>query len=61
MVFYICVKFSENIRNDIRVKVQTGVYGRNGYVQCSKGNNSINMQTRVTVHVFCILSHNAFH
>ena len=50
MVLYICVKFHENI-----------THGRNGYVQCSKGNNSTSRQTRVTVHVFCILSHDALH
>ena len=31
---------------------RTRVHGRNGYVQCSKGNNSQNRQTRVMFHVF---------
>ena len=59
IVFYICVKFRENIRKNIRVMERTRVEGRNGYVQCSKGNNSKSRQTRVTVHVFCTLSHHA--
>ena len=61
MVLYICVKFCENITNGIRVMEWTRVYGRIGYVQCSKGNNSKNRQTRVTVHVFCMSSHGAIH
>ena len=36
---YICVKVCENITNGIRVMEQKRVHGRNGYVQCSKGNN----------------------
>ena len=56
MMLYICVKFFENITNGIRVMEQTRVHGRNGYVQCSKGNNSVSRQTRVMVHVFCICS-----
>ena len=39
----------------------TRVHGRNGYVQCSKDNNSKSMQTRVTVHVFYTWSHSALH
>ena len=54
------MKFRENITNRIRAMEQTRVRGRNGYVQCSKGNNSISRQTRVTVHVFCTLSHGAY-
>ena len=30
-------------------------------VQCIKDNNSKSRQTRVTVHVFCMLSHSASH
>ena len=41
MVLYICVKFLENITNGIRVMERTREHGRNGYVQCSKGNNSV--------------------
>ena len=59
MVFYICVKFHEIIKNCIRVMERTRVHGRNCYVQCSKGNNSKSRQIRVTVHVFCTLSHGA--
>ena len=61
MVLYICVKLRENISNLIRVMERTRVYGRNGYVQSSKGNNSKSRQTPVKVHVFCTLSHSALH
>ena len=37
------------------------VHGRNGYVQPSKGNNFKSRQTKVTVNVFCTLSHSASH
>ena len=60
-VIYICVKFLKNITNSIRVMEWTGVHGRNGYVQCSKGNNSKCRLTRVMVHVFCTLSHGVLH
>ena len=50
MVLYIPVKFRENISNSIRVMQWTRVHGRNGYVQCSKGNNCISRQTRLMVH-----------
>ena len=52
IVLYICVKFPANISNGFQLTERTRVYGRNGYVQCSKGNNSKSRQTRVTVHVF---------
>ena len=39
-VLYICVKFPENISNGFQLTKQTRVHGKNGYVQCSKGNNS---------------------
>ena len=61
MVHYICVKFRENITNGTRVMERTRVHGRNGYVQCSKGNNSKSRPTRVMVHVFCPLSHGVLH
>ena len=61
IVLYICVKFLENIMNSIRVMERTRVHSRNGYVQCSKGNNSKCRLTRLTVHVFCTLSHGALH
>ena len=61
IMLYICVKFLENIRNSIRDKEQTQVHKRNGYVQCSKGNNSKSRQTRVTVHVLYTSSYNALH
>ena len=54
IVLYSCVKFRENITNSFRVMELTLVHGRNGYVQCSKGNNSKSMQTTVTVHVLHI-------
>ena len=59
MMLYICVKFCENITKGIRDMERT--HGRNGYVQCSKSNNSISRQTRVMVHVFCTSSHGALH
>ena len=61
IVLYICVKFHENISNGFQLVEWTRVYGRNGYVQCSKGNNSKSRQTRVTIHVFCTSSHSALH
>ena len=33
------------------------MYGGNGHFQYSKGNNSKSRKTRVTVNVFCMLSH----
>ena len=51
ILLYIYVKFCENITKGIRIMELTRVHGRDGYVQCSKGNNSINRQSRVTVHV----------
>ena len=54
IVLYICVKFHENISNGFQLTEQTQVHGRNGYVQCSKGNNSKSRQSRVMVHVFCM-------
>ena len=59
MVLYICVRFHENISNGFQRTDQTQVHGRNGYVQCSKGNNSKSRQTKVMVHVFCMSSHGA--
>ena len=57
------VKFHENITNGIKVMERTEymVHGRNGYVQCSKGNNSVSRQIRVIAHVFCTLSHSGLH
>ena len=54
MELYICVKFREIITNHSRLVERTRVHGRNGYVQCSKGNNSKSRQkNRVTGHVLC--------
>ena len=61
IVLYICVKFCENISNGFQLTERTRVHGRNGYVQCSKGNNFQSRQTRVTVHVFCTSPHSALH
>ena len=61
MMLYIRAQFRENITNGIRIMERTQVHGRNGYVQCSKGNNSKSRQTRVMVHVFCTSSHSALH
>ena len=46
IMLYTCAKFHKNITNGIRVMEQTRVHGRNGYVKCSKGNNSVSRQTR---------------
>ena len=54
VVLYICEKFHNYISNGVQLTERTQVHGRNGYVQCSKSNNSISRQTRVTVHVFCM-------
>ena len=59
IILFICLKFRENITNGIRVMERTRVHGRNGYVQCPKGNNSKSRQTRVMIHVFCTLSGSA--
>ena len=61
MLRYICVKFSENTTNGIRVIRVTLMHGTNGYVQCLKGNNSKRRLTRVTVHMFCTSSRVALH
>ena len=50
-MLYFCAKFHENISNGFQLTKRTRVHGRNGYVQCSTGNNSKRMQTRVTVYV----------
>ena len=47
IMFCICVMFRENITKGIRVMERTRVHGRNGYVQCSKGNNSVSGQTKL--------------
>ena len=60
IMLYICVKFRENITHCIRVMERTGVHGKNGYVHCSKGNNSVSRQT-VMDHVFCTSSHSGLH
>ena len=49
MVLNICLKFHENISNGLNVTERTGVCGRNGNFQCSKGNNSERMQSSQTV------------
>ena len=56
-VFYVCERFHENILNSF----QLTIHGGNGYVQCSKDNNSKSRQTRVTVHVFGTLPHGALY
>ena len=61
IMLYICVKFRKNTTNGIRVMEQTQVHGRNDYVQCLKGNNSVSRQTRVTVYVFHTFSHGGLH
>ena len=48
IVLYICVKFCENILRGFQLTERARVHGRNGHVQCSKGNNFKSRQTRVT-------------
>ena len=40
MMLYIYVKFHENFSNGFLLTEWTLVHGRNGYIPCSKGNNS---------------------
>ena len=61
ILLYICVKFRENISNGFQLTEWARVHGKNGYVQCSKGNNSKSRQTRVTVHMFCTSSHSGLY
>ena len=57
MVLNICAKFHENILNGFEVTERTRICGKNAIFQCSKGNNSKKMQSRVTVPALCTLSH----
>ena len=56
MVINICIKFQENISNSFQVTEWTSLF-----FQSSKGHNSKSRLTRVTVLVFCTLSHDALH
>ena len=47
-LLYICVKFLENISNDLQLTQRTRGHGRNDYIKCS---NSKSRKTRVMVHV----------
>ena len=60
-LLYIYVKFHENNSNCFQLTEQTQVHGRNGYVQCSKGNNSRTRQSKVMVHAFCMLKNGSLH
>ena len=52
LLFCTCEKFHENVSYGFQLYTEwTRVQARNGYVQCSKGNNFKSKQTRVTVHV----------
>ena len=59
IVLYICEKSHENTYNSFQLTERTQVHGRNGYVQCSKGNISKSRQIRDTVHEFCTSLHRA--
>ena len=61
VISYICLKFQENISNSFQVIEWTQIYFRNQYFQSSKGINSKSRLTRVTVLVFCTLSHDALY
>ena len=58
MVLNICVKFHENILNVFEV---TEYVVKIAIFQCSKGNNSKRMQSRVTAPALCTLSHPPIH
>ena len=53
IVLYNCMKFRETILNGFELTERTRIPGRNGYVQCSKGNNFKSRQTGFTIHVLC--------
>ena len=55
------VKFQKDQSKTVRGVVLTRKRGRNGYLKCSKGNNSKSGQARVMVLEFCTLSHSALH
>ena len=61
IVLYISVKFHVNISNSFQVTEPIQVHGRDGYIQCSKGNNSRTRKPNVMVYVFCMSSHGALH
>ena len=58
-MLYNCEKIHENISKGFQRTERTREYGRDGNIQSLKGNNSKSRQTRVTVHVFGTLSHDA--
>ena len=60
-MFFICVRFHENISNGLQLIELSRVHGGNGYVQCSKGNNSESRPIRVMVNVFFMSSHGVLH
>ena len=64
MMLYIYVKFHQNIWNGFQLTERIHLHSRNDYFQyllCSKGRNYKSRLTRVTVSVFCMLSHGALH
>ena len=59
MVLYIYEKVRNNISNVFQLTERTRVHGRNYYVQRAIIPKS--MQTRITFHMFCKLSHSALY
>ena len=57
----IYVKGHENISHSFQLTEWTLVHGRNGYIQCSKGNNSESRKPRAMGNVLCTSSHGALH
>ena len=58
IVLNICVKFHESILNSFEVTEQTQICGKNCHFSMFKWQyNSKRMQSRVTVHALCPLSH----
>ena len=55
IVLYICVKFCENISYSFQLTEWTQVQGTNGYVQCSKGNNSKSTELQFMCSVHCLI------
>ena len=57
MVLNICVKFHENILNCFEGTELTRECGKIAMFQCSTGNNSERVQSKVTIPVLCTLSY----
>ena len=61
MMLYIYIKFHEFISNSFQLTEWTQVHGRNGYIPCSRGNNSRTRKPKVMIHAFYITANHALH